>query len=136
MTGYNCTQCNTHHPFSLYIKSHLREDLRHICTVCGAVHSLRDGDVTRVTPRHLDGRTMPHTSMDQRPDQLCQLSIWYGVEVTPPHAGEYDVRLRGYNDHFLLWWDEAQWLARAPGGPWIHPVDRAGVAAWRGLVVM
>lgn len=55
--GFKCTtpKCGKYHPFGVWVFAHWDIQLKHLCEVCGAVHTVQQG-VVRISKR---GRIKP-----------------------------------------------------------------------------
>jgi len=133
MNGYTCSICATFHPFSLYIKTHIHETLRHTCRVCGSVHSLRDYDIRLITAGNVE-RPLRSLCSGQPDKGMNQLSMWYGAEVIPPTPGQYECKFRGVSGYIRLQWTGQGW--RWYMGASTIVVEVTQLEAWRAYVVV
>lgn len=49
-SGFNCTGCQKHHEFGVYVAAHWDEELIHTCE-CGSQHTVRRGTASPLKPK-------------------------------------------------------------------------------------
>jgi hypothetical protein len=112
--SYICMCCHTEHVYSMYMLTHLKDRLPHVCENCGAVHTLTEDEPIMIKEGQL-------------------LSSWFPNDIEPVNQGYYRIMMPAGNvPEKLWWWDNHHKVLRFDENS-VTVLHLSAIKAWRGI---